>query len=57
MMSMHEWLEKALHKIDTMPREEFINSLERAGVVLSEKDPMQELVELTEELGLYDETK
>jgi len=30
---MQKWLEKALHKIDTMPREELLASLEQYGLV------------------------
>lgn len=42
---IQKWLSKALHKIDTMPREELIESLERAG-----------LVELVEDEENIDET-
>lgn len=53
---MQQWLQKALNKIDTMPREELIAFIRKHGLIENE-DPMQELVDLTQELGLYDETK
>lgn len=35
---MQEWLAKALHKIETMPREELLEALERAGLVEPEEN-------------------
>lgn len=35
---MQEWLEKALHKIDTMSHEELLEAMERAGLVEPEEN-------------------
>ncbi len=52
---LDEWLAKAINDIHEKSPEETIQSLEKYGLV--EPDYMQELVEETERLGLYDETK
>ncbi len=35
---MQKWLEKALNKIDTMPREELLASLEQYGLVAPKEE-------------------
>lgn len=38
MMDIDKWLANALHKIDTMPRDELIEALERAGLAELEEN-------------------